>query len=89
MFNQIKALLQDAQLRQQLKDSNTPAEATRLIHAAASAQGYQFTHETISEALFPQSSFELSEEELHAVAAANMTGNSGHISCWTKPCQVN
>ena len=90
MFNQIKALLQDTQLRQQLKTSNTPAEAVCLVRAAASAQGYSFTSENIAEALFAsQSPTELSEEDLPAVAAANMTGPSGHISCWTQGCKPN
>ena len=71
MFNQIKDLLQDAQLRQQIKKAASPAEAIKLIQRADAANDYNFTSESISSLmLMPQEGRpqELIEEDLLAVA---------------------
>ncbi len=43
MLNQIKALLQDAQLRQKIKEAKTLDEVIKLIATAAPEKGDNFT----------------------------------------------
>ena len=67
MLNQIKALLNDAQLRQQIKKAATMAEAIALIKTAGITKGYQFSNDRLSQLM--QSQLEpLGEEELLSVA---------------------
>ena len=76
MLNQIKALLIDAQLRQQIKQAATMAEAIVLIKNAGSKKGYQFSNDTLSQLL--QSQLQpLGEEDLLSVAG-------GRIQCYTQ-----
>lgn len=67
MFNQIQALLSDAQLRQQIKKATNLAEVITLIKTAGVERGYQFTSDNFSQ-LFQTQLEQLSEEELLLVA---------------------
>ena len=78
MLNQIKALLQDAQLRQKIKAAKTLDEAIKLIMTADAEKGNNFTTEDVTQMLtkLPSGSdnelIELSESDLQAVAGAGM-----------------
>ena len=76
MLNQIKALLNDAQLRQQIKNAATMAEAIALIKNAGVKKGYQFSSDSLSQLM--QSQLEpLSEVDLLSVAG-------GRKETWTE-----
>ncbi len=74
MLNQIKALLQDRQLRQKIKEAKTLDEAIELITIADAEKGDSFTTEDVTQMLTklaPGSGNEwqkLSESDLLAVA---------------------
>ncbi|MDJ0590504.1 MAG: hypothetical protein QNJ72_10970 [Pleurocapsa sp. MO_226.B13] len=74
MLNQIKALLQDRQLRQKIKQAKTLDEAIELIMTADAEKGDNFTTEDVNQILTklaPGSGNEwqkLSESDLLAVA---------------------
>ena len=76
MLNQIKALLQDAQLRQKIKAAKTLDEAIKLIVNADAEKDSNFTTEDVTQMLTklaPDSGnelIELSESDLQAVAGA-------------------
>ncbi|MEO1006617.1 MAG: Nif11-like leader peptide family natural product precursor [Cyanobacteria bacterium J06638_38] len=72
MLNQIKALLTDAQLRQQIKKAATMTEAIALIKNAGIKKGYQFSSDSLSQLL--QSQLQpLSEIDLLSVAGGAPT----------------
>ncbi len=74
MLKQIKALLQDAQLRQKIKTAKTLNEAIKLITIADAEKGHNLTTEDVTQMLtklVPGSGNELiklSESDLLAVA---------------------
>ncbi|MEO1006620.1 MAG: Nif11-like leader peptide family natural product precursor [Cyanobacteria bacterium J06638_38] len=67
MLNQIKALLKDFQLRQQIKQATTMAETISLIKSVGSKKGYQFSSDSLSQLLQDQLE-PLSEADLLLVA---------------------
>ncbi|WP_445638210.1 Nif11-like leader peptide family natural product [Nostoc sp. DSM 114161] len=87
MLHQIKELLQNAQLQQQVQAASNQAEAIKLLAIASAEKGYNFTVESLSQMLAQLTyvdSNELSEEELLSVSGGMMadTGH-GHMSCCT------
>ncbi|WP_445638211.1 Nif11-like leader peptide family natural product [Nostoc sp. DSM 114161] len=87
MLQQIKELLQNAQLQQQVQAAANQAEAIKLLAIASAEKGYNFTVESLSQMLAQLTyvdSNELSEEELLSVSGGMMadTGH-GHMSCCT------
>ena len=75
MIQNIKQLLQNAQLQQQVKEASNLAEAIKVIANAGVQKGYSFTQESVAQVLnsLALKEQELSEEDLLAV--------SGGISC--------
>ncbi|MEH2139053.1 Nif11-like leader peptide family natural product precursor [Nostoc sp.] len=87
MLQQIKELLQNAQLQQQVNAAANQAEAIKLLAIAGVEKGYNFTIESVSQVLTELTSVdsnELSEEELLSVSGGMMP-NTGHVhmSCCT------
>ncbi|MFN6514133.1 MAG: Nif11-like leader peptide family natural product precursor [Nostoc sp. CreGUA01] len=83
MLNQIKELLQNAKLQQQLKAAANQAEAIKVLAIASAEKGYNFTTEAISQMLtelISVESDELSEEELLGVSGG-AAGSHVHMSC--------
>lgn len=83
MLSNIKELLQNAQLQQQIKTAANQAEVIKLLILAGAEKGYNFTAESVSQVFAELTSLqsnELSEEEL--------LGVSGGIPkiCYTKGC---
>ena len=73
MLNQIKALLQDAQLRQKIKQAKTLDEAIELIALANAEKGDNFTTEDVTQTLTGLATKQwqkLSETDLLAVAGS-------------------
>ncbi len=71
MLNQIKALLQDRQLRQKIKEAKTLDEAIKLIATTAAEKGNNFRIKDVTQMLtklVPGSENEWSESDLLAVA---------------------
>ncbi len=70
MIENIKELLQNAQLQQQVKASANLAEAIKLITTAGAEKGYSFTQESVAQLIsgLMLGEHELSEEDLLAVA---------------------
>ena len=69
MLNQIKALLNDAQLRKQIQQATSIAEAVTLIKTAGVKKGYQFSSYSLFQIF--QSQIKLpSEKELLVVAGS-------------------
>jgi len=87
MLHQIKELLQNAQLQQQVQAAANEVEAIKLLAIASAEKGYNFTVESMSQMLAELSfvdSNELNEEELLSVSGGRMadTGHQ-HMSCCT------
>ncbi len=94
MLNQIKALLQDGQLRQKIKEAKTLDEAIKLIVTADAEKGDNFTTEDLTQMLTklsPGSRNEwkkLSESDLLAVAGGIVKGAptaSFCVNCESQP----
>ena len=83
MLNQIKALLQDGQLRQKIKETKIQDEAIKLIATTAAEKGNNFSIKDVTQMLtklaqkpFIQAEEELTEEQLEAIAGAGaLTSN--------------
>ncbi|MEO1347948.1 MAG: Nif11-like leader peptide family natural product precursor [Cyanobacteria bacterium J06635_15] len=82
MFNQIKALLSDSQLQQQIMKSANPTESIKLIVKAGVAKGYNFSKESVSQVLttLTMQPNELTEEDLLAVSGG---------SCGPRTCELS
>ena len=83
MLHQIKELLQNAQLQQQVRAAANQAEAIKVLAIASAEKGYNFTVEAISQMLAELTSVtsdELSEEELLGVSGG-AAGTHIHMSC--------
>ncbi|WP_009630796.1 hypothetical protein [Synechocystis sp. PCC 7509] len=88
MIYNIKQLLQNTQLKQQVKESSNLVEAIKLIVNAGVQKGYTFTQENVaqvvSELILDER--ELSESELLAVTGglrgSAITGLSFYDCCW-------
>ncbi|MDZ8035463.1 MULTISPECIES: Nif11-like leader peptide family RiPP precursor [unclassified Nostoc] len=88
MLHQIKELLQNVQLQQQVKAAANQAEAIKVIAIASAEKGYNFTVETISQMLAELTfvdSNELSEEELLSVSGGMMADSAAKL-CHTASC---
>ncbi|MFN6529696.1 Nif11-like leader peptide family RiPP precursor [Nostoc sp. ChiSLP03a] len=88
MLHQIKELLQNTQLQQQVKAAANQAEAIKMIAIASAEKGYNFTVETISQMLAELTfvdSNELSEEELLSVSGGMMADSAPKL-CHTASC---
>ncbi|MBH8561770.1 Nif11-like leader peptide family natural product precursor [Nostoc sp. CENA67] len=84
MLHQIKELLQNAQLQQQVKAATNQAEAIKVLAIASAEKGYNFTLEAISQMLTDLlcvESDELSEEELLGVSGGAAGDTHVHMSC--------
>jgi predicted ribosomally synthesized peptide with nif11-like leader len=70
MIQNIKELLQNTQLQQQVKASTNLAEAIKLITTAGVQKGYSFTQENVAQVVssLMLGECELSEDDLLAVA---------------------
>ena len=79
MIQNIKELLQNAQLQQQVKEAANLEEALKLITAAAAEKGYSFTQESVAQAItgLMSEGQELSEAELQSVAGGLRCEESG------------
>jgi predicted ribosomally synthesized peptide with nif11-like leader len=82
MLSNIKELLQNAQLQQQIKTAANQADAIKLLILAGAEKGYTFTAESVSQVLseLTSPSNELSEEELLGVSGGKP------VICYTKRC---
>jgi hypothetical protein len=85
MIHNIKELLQNTQLQQQIKEATNFAEAIKLITTAGTQKGYSFTQESVAQVAsgLMLEERELSESDLLAVAgglrASSITGSI--LSC--------
>lgn len=79
MIQNIKELLQNVQLQQQVKEAANLAEAIKLITTAAVEKGYSFTQESVAQVIsgLMLEEQELSEAELQAVAGGLRCEESG------------
>ena len=70
MIQNIKELLQNTQLQQQVKEAANLTEAIKLITTAGAAKGYSFTQESVAQVVsgLMLEEHELSEADLLAVA---------------------
>jgi len=74
LLNQIKALLSDAALRQQIKSVNSLDEAIALLRAASATNGIELSHNHFFRLMQSQAdAFQLSEAELLSVAGGAPT----------------
>jgi predicted ribosomally synthesized peptide with nif11-like leader len=82
MLHNLKELLQNVQLQQQIKGAVNQAEVVRLLIAAGAEKGYNFTVESVNQLLAEVNigSNELSEEELLGVSGGRP------VICYTKRC---
>ncbi|MBD2728092.1 Nif11-like leader peptide family natural product precursor [Nostoc sp. FACHB-892] len=88
MLHQIKELLQNTQLQQQIKAATNQAEAIKVLAIASTEKGYNFTVEAISQMLAELTfvdSNELSEEELLSVSGGMMADSAPKL-CHTVSC---
>jgi hypothetical protein len=78
MIQNIKELLQNAQLQMQIKEAPSLAEAIKLIATASVQKGYSFTQESIAQVVskLMLAERELSETDLLAVAGAARCGET-------------
>ncbi|MBW4420514.1 MAG: Nif11-like leader peptide family natural product precursor [Myxacorys californica WJT36-NPBG1] len=88
MLQNIKDLLQNAQLQQQLQAAANQAEAIKLLILAGAEKGYNFTVEGVSQVLaelMVVESGELSEQELLSVSGGMMADSAPKL-CHTEGC---
>ncbi|MBD2247513.1 Nif11-like leader peptide family natural product precursor [Nostoc sp. FACHB-888] len=88
MLHQIKELLQNTQLQQQIKAATNQSEAIKVLAIASTEKGYNFTVEAISQMLVELTfvdSNELSEEELLSVSGGMMADSAPKL-CHTVSC---
>ncbi len=78
MIQNIKELLQNAQLQQQVKEATNLVEAIKLITTAGTQKGYSFTQESIAQVVsgLILEERELSEADLLAVAGGRQSFTS-------------
>jgi predicted ribosomally synthesized peptide with nif11-like leader len=88
MLENIKELLQNAQLQQQVKAATNLAAAIELITTAGAQKGYSFTQESVTQALggLMLGDRELSEADLLSVAGGKPPEGCNtkmrNTSCW-------
>ncbi|OUL21109.1 Nif11-like leader peptide family natural product precursor [Nostoc sp. RF31YmG] len=85
MIQNIKELLQNAQLQQQVKEASNLVEAIKLITNAGTKNGYSFTQESIAQVVskLMLEERELSEADLLSVAGGknSFTGFESFMWC--------
>jgi cobalamin biosynthesis protein CbiD len=85
MIQNIKELLQNTQLQQQIKEANNLVEAIKLITTAGTQKGYSFTQESIAQVVngLMLEERELSESDLLTVAGGrqSFTGFESFMWC--------
>ncbi|MBT9315787.1 Nif11-like leader peptide family natural product precursor [Leptothoe spongobia] len=90
MLNQLKALLSNAQLRQQLKAANSLVDAIALLKAAGTEKGYTFSNKSLSQIISTSNMYSkvraLSEADLLAIAGAD--GPPESVVTCTDVCEV-
>ncbi|MBD2728091.1 Nif11-like leader peptide family natural product precursor [Nostoc sp. FACHB-892] len=88
MLPQIKSLLQNSQLRENMQAAVSQTEAIKLLLIASAEKGYTFTAESVaqmlSELTFVDSN-ELSEEELLSVSGGAIADSAPKL-CHTAGC---
>lgn len=88
MIYNIEQLLQNTQLKQQVKESSNLVEAIKIIVNAGLQKGYSFTQENVAQLVseLTLDERELSESELLAVTGglrgSAITGLSFYDCCW-------
>lgn len=88
MLENIKELLQNTQLQQQVKAAANLAEAIKLITTAGAQKGYSFTQESVAGAIggLMLGDRELSETDLLSVAGGKPPEGCNtkmrNTSCW-------
>ena len=86
MLNQIKALLSDTQLIQQIKNANSLSEILLILRIADIEKGVSLSKENISQLLhMHQDAIGLSEEDLLLVSG----GGINNIPGMTNGCNTN
>ncbi|MEH2172219.1 Nif11-like leader peptide family natural product precursor [Nostoc sp.] len=88
MLSEIKNLLQNTQLRENMQAAVTQAEAIKLLLIASTEKGYNFTVESVAQILAELTfvdSNELSEEELLSVSGGMMADSAPKL-CHTDSC---
>jgi predicted ribosomally synthesized peptide with nif11-like leader len=85
MIQNIKELLQNAQLQQQVKEAANLEEAIKLITTAGAEKGYSFTQERVAQVIsgLMLEEHELSEGELLAVAGGAIPTNTQSFTAGT------
>jgi predicted ribosomally synthesized peptide with nif11-like leader len=83
VINDIKKLLQNAQLQQQVKAATNLVEAIKIIVSAGAEKGYIFTQESVAQAIdsLMSDERELSEADLLAVAGGAAPTSLRCCSC--------
>ncbi|MDZ7960292.1 MAG: Nif11-like leader peptide family natural product precursor [Aulosira sp. DedQUE10] len=76
MIENIKEILKNAQLQQQIKEAANLAAAIKLITNAGAQKGYSFTQESVAQVV---SELMLEEQEL---AEADLLAVAGSYGCW-------
>lgn len=79
MIQNIKELLQNAQLQQQIKEATNLVEAIKLITNAGTQKGYSFTQESIAQVV---SGLMLQERELSEADLLNVAGGLQSFTSW-------
>ena len=86
MLNQIKALLQNAQLRQKIKQAKTLDEASELIAIADAEREHNFTTEDVTQTLTGLATKQWQKlSELDLLAVAGSASHSYQENC-TSTC---
>jgi hypothetical protein len=82
MLNNLKELLQNAQLQAQIKAAANQAEVVKLLVVAGAEKGYSLTVDSVNQLLneLNTGSNELSEDELLGVSGGKP------VICYTKRC---
>ncbi|MDZ7960290.1 MAG: Nif11-like leader peptide family natural product precursor [Aulosira sp. DedQUE10] len=86
MIQNIKELLQNPQLQQQVKEATNLAEAIKLITTAGTQKGYSFTQESLAQVV---SGLMLEERELSEVDLLAVAGGAQSFTSWNTffgPC---
>ncbi len=84
MLNQIKALLQDAQLRQKIQEAKTQDDFIEMLTTASAQKGYNFKAEDVTKLLTYvalQTIPELNEKDLQEAARGRGTLWSASVCC--------
>ncbi|OUL21110.1 Nif11-like leader peptide family natural product precursor [Nostoc sp. RF31YmG] len=87
MIQNIKELLQNAQIQQQIKEAANLTEAIKLITTAGAQKGYSFTQESVAQVVskLMLEGHELTESDLLSIAGAlppPCNTKMRNTSCW-------